>query len=567
MKHKIPAVLLIPVIICLTSCASKMPVAKNAATAKSLKEHQESFTEKIVPVTAGVYCATGYALSNSAMIVVNGGKVIVDATESVEAATEIKREFDRIAPGPVLAVIYTHTHADHILGADAFVEPGMPIWATDRAVQSINDQFVSMNKVIRRRADKQFGSGLDESLRVGAGIGPLLRLDEGPVPPIYYPTHTFSGIERLEIGGVVIELHQAPGETDDQLFVWLPGKKVLFPGDNVYAAFPNLYSTRGVPPRPIRKWIASLDAMRALYPEFMSPGHTQPVSGKERISEILTVYRDAIAYTHDSVIRMASEGKSPDDMAREIKLPPHLRDHPYLREFYGKLSWSVRGIYDGYLGWFDGNASSLARLHPAEKGRRMIPLLGGRENILAAANEALNGKDYQWAAELTDILLAVDAEDTQARHIKADALWQLGAAEVNLNARNYYFSSALELREAYEPAEPIINADTIKNVPAGVIIAALPERLDPAKSSDLQMSVAFEFTDTKENYVFYIRRGIGEIAERKIENPDLKFIATQSDFKAFLLGDVSGVKALATKMIRIEGGLSDLLKFKSLLIK
>ncbi|HPU00780.1 MAG TPA: alkyl sulfatase dimerization domain-containing protein [Bacillota bacterium] len=43
----------------------------------------------------------------------------------------------------------------------------------------------------------------------------------------------------------------------------------------------------------------------------------------------------------------------------EIKLPPHLAACPELREIYGKISWSVRCIYDGYLGWFDGNVTSL----------------------------------------------------------------------------------------------------------------------------------------------------------------------------------------------------------------
>ena len=41
-----------------------------------------------------------YGLANSIMIAVDGGKVVVDATGSVKAATEIKEQFDRLAPGP-----------------------------------------------------------------------------------------------------------------------------------------------------------------------------------------------------------------------------------------------------------------------------------------------------------------------------------------------------------------------------------------------------------------------------------------------------------------------------------
>ena len=59
-----------------------------------------------------VYCAVGYALSNVTMVAVEGGKVIVDTTESLEAAREIKAEFDRLVPGPVKGIFYTHSHPE-----------------------------------------------------------------------------------------------------------------------------------------------------------------------------------------------------------------------------------------------------------------------------------------------------------------------------------------------------------------------------------------------------------------------------------------------------------------------
>ena len=82
----------------------------------------------------------------------------------------------------------------------------------------------------------------------------------------------------------------APGETDDQLFVWLPEKKVLMPGDNVYKSFPNLYTLRGTHYRDVATWYKSIDAMMAFDPEFLAPSHTLPVSGKKEIRNILTAY-------------------------------------------------------------------------------------------------------------------------------------------------------------------------------------------------------------------------------------------------------------------------------------
>ena len=54
------------------------------------------------------------------------------------------------------------------------------------------------------------------------------------------PTKTFSKTLSLSLAGLELELIHAPGETDDQIIVWYPEKRVLFPADNIYKAFPNL---------------------------------------------------------------------------------------------------------------------------------------------------------------------------------------------------------------------------------------------------------------------------------------------------------------------------------------
>lgn len=528
----------------------------------------ERFPRRVEKVREGVYCATGYALANAIMVAVAGGKVIIDTTESVEAAREIKAEFDRLVPGPVMAIIYTHTHADHILGAGVFHRDGVDIWAHESASARLSEQFSALAPALRRRAARQFGEGIPKEFRGSQGIGPFLRLDPGPVPPVLYPTRSFEDHIELEIGGRLFELFHAPGETRDQLFVWLPKEKVLFPGDNIYAAFPNLYPPRGAPPRPVREWIASLDKMRRLGPEFLVPSHTGTIRGRNEIYETLTAYRDAIAFLHDSVIRMANEGKGPDDMVRDIHLPPHLAKHPYLQENYGKVSWSVRGIYHGYFGWFDGNPTDLEPLHPAQQAQRLVPLLGGRDILLKTVRQALDRDDARWAAYLADLLLALDARDREARILKAEALETLGRREKNPGARGYLLSSARELLDQYRgPGKPVIDGETLREVPIEVLIRSFPQRLKPDKTARVEMTIAFDFSDTGKSFTFFIRRGVGEVRAERADNADLRFLSTEKDFKDFLSGTMGPLKAMATGRVKVQGGPNKLAAFRSYLIK
>ncbi|HAN26435.1 MAG TPA: MBL fold metallo-hydrolase, partial [Haliea salexigens] len=95
----------------------------------------------------------------------------------------------------------------------------------------------------------------------------------------------------------------APGETDDQLLVWLPDERVLLPGDNVYKAFPNLYTIRGTRYRDVMQWAHSVRLMRSLGAEHLIPSHTRPVSGAKAVDDILQVYGDAIQFVHDQTVR------------------------------------------------------------------------------------------------------------------------------------------------------------------------------------------------------------------------------------------------------------------------
>src|SRR5262249_39819724 len=162
-------------------------------------------------------------------------------------------------------------------------------------------------------------------------------------------------------------------------------------------------------------------------------------------------YRDGITSIFDQTISGMKRGERPDELVQHVKLPPDLAENPYLQEFYGAVEWTVRGIYADRVGWFDGNATSLFPLPKRDRAAKLVGLIGGADQVLARAREALAAHEFEWAAELADDVLANDSANAGAKRLKAQAFIELGERQINAVARNYYLSSAMYLLRDLPP--------------------------------------------------------------------------------------------------------------------
>jgi alkyl sulfatase BDS1-like metallo-beta-lactamase superfamily hydrolase len=570
-KHAPIRAAVITLLLALAGCgeneAGTAPVAVaegEAVVHPALEAQTAEFERKVYTVTDGVHVAVGFGLANSILVEGDACDFVVDAMASVESAREVRAAFAKISNRPIGALVYTHNHADHIFGARGFIPEGeIDVYAHATTNYYIDRLISVLRPIVGMRSERMFGNHLpktgDDRL-VNSGIGPFLEAAHGGgTPSLIRPNHTFEDRLEVTICGVEVELVHAPGETNDQLFVWLPAKRTLLPGDNVYKAFPNLYTIRGTLYRDVLEWARSIDAMRALRPEHLVPSHTRPVSGAGEIDEILTVYRDAIQFVHDQTIRGMNQGLTPDELVERIELPPHLKQHPYLEELYGTVEWSVRSVYSGYLGWFDGDTATLSPASPEDRAAGLVELAGGEAALLAATRAALADGRYAWAAELASALLHHDPDLAEAKRLKAQALRVLGHRSVSPNGRNYYLTQALELEgEAevvvQEPTPEML--DLAKAMPIANFIAAMPANLNPERSADADTVMGFRFPDVGEAFTLHVRRGVAEFRRGFPDDPDVAITADSGAWVEVVAGVRGLPAAIASGDIEVEGGLT-----------
>jgi len=545
---------------------------------EALGAHSAEFRKDIVEVVPGIHVAIGYALANVILIEGDDGVIIVDTTESLAAAREIKAEFDRLTDKPVAAIIYTHNHTDHIFGAAAFAEGReVPVYAHATTWSHIERVMNVLRPVIETRSFRMFGNYLaagGEAI-VNDGIGPALAHTPGVDTDLFgllQPTHTFHDRLEVTIAGRRLVLLHAPGETDDQILVWLPDEKVLLPGDNVYKAFPNLYTIRGTRYRDVMQWAASVRAMRDLGAEHLVPSHTRPVSGAEAVDDILEAYSDAIQYVHDQTVRGINKGLDALTLAASIELPPELATHPWLQPFYGTVPWSVRAIYSGYLGWYDGNSSNLFPTPAATRASRLLDLAGGGDAVLTEA-EARLAQDPQWAAELADLVLEANTGSVQvATGLKARALRTLASQTPNPNARNWYLTEALELEGRITIKPSPLTAERVefaRDFPIAGVLHAMAVSLDPSRSAGVDQRVVFVFPDQGAQYAIHVRNRIAAVAPLTAVPDDgsLTVTVNAGDWLDLVSGQRGFPLALADGTLQVAGGLADkgaLLRFLAL---
>ena len=140
-------------------------------------------------------------------------------------------------------------------------------------------------------------------------------------------------------------------------------------------------------------------------------------------------------------------GYNKEEIAEQLELPDSLGLEFYNRDYYGTLYANARAVYVKYLGFFDGNPSTLHPLPPVEAAGNYLRYMGGADAIVLKAQEDFDVGNYRWVAEVLNHVVMDNPDQVEARALLADTLEQLGYQSESGPWRNFYLCGVLELRE------------------------------------------------------------------------------------------------------------------------
>lgn len=369
-----------------------------------LPAHADAATE----VHPGIYLSPG--LSNAYLVVTPAGRVVINTGMGFEAPVH-RRNFDAVSSAPIRYILLTQGHTDHVGGVDLFREAQTEIvaQARNRACQADDARIhrfrVRRSAVFWREAIRKATAHAQSP---GGASGPSAQSRPEP-------TRVFGDHWDFELGGRRFELLATPGgETLDSMAIWLPDSRVAFVGNQfsaLFPHFPNLVTLRADRPRSALRYLESLERIRALEPELLLTGHFGPIRGQATIRRALDDLEAAVRHVHDETVDGMNAGRSLPELMREIRLPDSLD----VGEGYGRVSWSVRTIWEEYAGWFQHESTTeLYGVPPRDAYPELAQLAGGAGPLSRRAGELLGAGEPEKALHLVEVALsneptAVDA--------------------------------------------------------------------------------------------------------------------------------------------------------------
>ena len=530
------------------------------------REQKLNTAAGLFKVVDGIYQIRGYDMANITLVEGATGWIVIDTLFSEGVARAgMKLAMETLKSSkPVVAVIYTHSHADHFGGIRGVVDEAdvrsgkVKVIAPEGFMDNAVAENVLAGNAMSRRANYMYGVSLpaDDKGSVGTGLGLALSYGTpGLIPPTVIVKKTG---EEMTIDGVRIQFQMAQGsEAPSEMMMYFPDRKALCLSEVAVKLMHNVYTIRGAKVRDALAWSKYINETLDLFPdaEVAFASHHWPTWGNANVRQYVANQRDTYRFLHDRALNLANQGETVPELGNATFFPKGLAADASSHGYYGTLSHNLRAVYNFYLGFYDANPATLDPLMPVDSAKRYVAAMGGEAAVVALGRKAFADGEYRWVVELVNKVVFANPANTEARGLQADALEQLGYQTESATWRNAYLMGALELRSGPKTSGASSSGpDTVRGMTNELLFDFIALRLNHEKTDGMKAAISMVFSDSNEVWALELSNSVlNNTKGRVLKNPDVTITLTRPAFLAMLLQGKKIPELVQAGMVKVDG--------------
>jgi alkyl sulfatase BDS1-like metallo-beta-lactamase superfamily hydrolase len=514
-----------------------------------------------------IYQVRGFDLANFTLIKGKTGWILFDVLTAKEtAAAALALANQHLGERPVVAVVYSHSHADHFGGVRGVVDEAdvragkVQVLAPEGFLEHAVAENVFAGNAMNRRLFFQYGvllprhpyGHVDQSIgkAVAAGTTGLIRpsreIDEN--------------MEEVVIDGVRMIFQLTPGtEAPAEMNTWFPDLEAFWAAENITGTIHNIYTLRGALVRDANEWQKQINV--ALYEfgqqaEIMFASHSWPRWGNERIQEVMRAQRDLYAVLNNEALHLANQGVTINEIQNVYDPPENLQQQWAARSYHGSNEHNSRAVVNRYLGYWDANPATLIPLSPGGSAPLYVEMMGGAKKILAKGRDLYDSGRYRLAQEILNKLVYAQPENEKARDLLADVWEQIGYQQESPSVRNSFLAAAYELRNGVPQgrAASTLGPDFVAAMTTNMFLDFMGIRLDSRKAGSDRFTINLVTPDIDEKHVVELNDGVlTNIEGYQAGEADLTLTLDRADLDTIFLGQTKLPELVEAGKARAEG--------------
>ena len=518
-------------------------------------------------VPGKVWQVRGFDLANITFIKGDTGWIVFDpltAKETAKAALELVNE--KLGKSPVVAVVYSHSHLDHYGGVRGVVEEAdvksgkISVIAPAHFMKYAVSENVYAGNAMIRRSFFQYGvllprspfGHVDQSIGKNTAAG-----NTGLIQPTRYIE---KDIEEVTVDGVKMVFQNTRGtEAPAEMNTYFPQFKAFWAAENITGTIHNIYTLRGALVRDALEWSKKVNEALYLFgqeAEVMFASHSWPRWGNARIQEVMRTQRDTYANLNNEVLYQANKGVTINEIHNVYKLPKSLQQQWAAHSYHGSEEHNSRAVINRYLGYWDGNPTTLIPLSPRDSAPLYVEMMGGAKKIMAKGKELYDQGKYRHAMEILNKLVYAEAQNQAAKDLLADVFEQIGYQKESPSVRNSFLAAAYELRSGIPGGVPpkSTGPDTIRAMSTDLWLDFIAIRINSKKADGLKFVINLVTPDNGEKYVVELSNSaLTNIKGQQAKNPDLTITVNRSDLETVMGGKAMFDDLIAAGKAKFEG--------------